>query len=461
VRQAGSEVRRERICVTPTSYVLNEYETRVIDCPPPTLVDRRLTEILAAGGKSASRMDVRWLTEGQMEVTTYSWVGVVRFSAVEIRVVPKLIGGALHVLRMIEYAHGVRLIARLPTNRPLPAEGTDLFDLVVMLLVEETRALTRDGLIRDYRAVEDSLDVVRGRLRIREQYLRRYGRLHRIECAFDEFDGDVPENQLLAAALQAVGTRVRDLDIRNGARLFAGILDDVCTVHTTDADWYARTIHYGRRNVRYQPAHELAKLILTGLALTDQVDKSTVNLTSFMIDMNAIFERFVTRLVADSLASTELRAWPQRTVRAVIIDEESGQTYSTIRPDLIIEDTVTGEAVPIDIKYKLYDAKKFSTADIYQSFVYAYSIHAQAVSPRAGLIYPSTVPIFGPALYIKPLAAAKAARIRGAGLDVPAALDAVNGPDEANLHSQVRSMIREVTDLKEPSDASAIWPGTI
>lgn len=431
--------------MTVQSYVLNEYDRRMIDCPPPTAADRRFAESMTAGGDLAPRLDARWLAGGQLEVTTYSWVGVVRFSAVEIRVVPKLIGGALRVLRMIEYARGVRLIARLPTDRPLPADGTDLFDLVVMLLVEEVKSLIRDGLIRDYRPAEESLDVMRGRLRIREQYLRRYGQLHRLECAFDEFDGDVPDNQLLAAALQAASSRVRDLDTRNGARVFAGILDEVCAVHTRDPRWYERTIRYGRRNSHYRPAHELAKLVLEGLALSDNIVITTVDLTSFMIDMNAIFERFVTRLVVNSLVGTDLHARPQQTVRAVIIDEDTGETYSTIRPDLIVQDTTTGHTIPIDIKYKLYDAKKFSSGDIYQSFVYAYAVGAKSLTPRAGLIYPSTMPIDGPALYIKPLAGASAARIRGAGLDVISVLEMADNPDHSMLHEQIRDVVRRLT----------------
>ena len=314
-----------------------------------------------------------------------------------------------------------------------------------MLLTEETKALIRDGLIRDYRSVDDSLDMMRGRLRIREQYLRRYGQLHRIECNFDEFDGDVPDNQLLAAALQAAEPRVRDFDVRNNARIFAGILAEVCEVRTRDGGWYSRIIRYGRRNARYQPAHELAKLVLEGLALTDRVDKSTVNLTSFMVDMNAIFERFVTRLVTESLAGTSLRARAQQTVRAVIIDEESGETYSTIRPDLIVDDTTTGRMVPVDIKYKLYSDKKLSSADIYQSFVYAYAVDAHSSTPRAGLIYPSTAAVSGPALRVKPLIDAQPARIRGAGIAVAAILDAVTGPEESDAHAEVIAMIREVT----------------
>lgn len=168
-----------------------------------------------------------------------------------------------------------------------------------------------------------------------------------------------------------------------------------------------------------------------------------------MVDMNAIFERFVTRLITNSLVVTHLQARAQQDVRAVILDEESGQTYSKIRPDLIIEDTTTGHFVPIDVKYKLYETKKLSPADIYQSFVYAYAVGGQTDSPRAGLIYPATTAISGPALYIKPLAAAKPARIRGAGLDVAAALDAVSGPAEEILHAQMRSIVGEVTGFAE------------
>ena len=206
---------------------------------------------------------------------------------------------------------------------------------------------------------------------------RLYGQLHRIECAFDEFDGDVPENQLLAAALQVAAPRVGDLGVRNSARVFGGVVNEVCDVRTRDAAWYDRNIRYGRRNERYRSAHALALLVLRGLAFTDPVNKSTLNLTSFMVDMNAIFERFVTRLVINSLAGTTLRARAQQSIRALILDEETGDTYSRIRPDLLIEDTTTRHTVPIDVKYKLYGAvKKISSADIYQSFVYAYSLAA-------------------------------------------------------------------------------------
>ncbi|MFL0176828.1 McrC family protein [Mycobacterium sp. SMC-13] len=427
---------------------LVEYESRRVRATRgPTTADLELAARLSAGGDLDPRLEIRWLASGDLEVRASSWIGVARFSSVEIRVVPKLAGGTLRVLRMLEYTAGVRLLAHLPIDRQLPADGTDLFELVVMLLIEETRQLLRDGLIRDYRPVDDTLDVMRGRLRIRDQFLRRYGTLHRLECHFDEYDGDVVENQLLAAAFAAASPRVRDPDVRLNAQSLASLLAGICVPRTRDPDWYARRIVYGRLNDRYRPAHELAVLVLNGLALRDLFDTSSGRVTAFMLNMNVVFERFVTRLVDDALAGSRLRASAQTSYRAVILDENTGQNYSTIRPDLVITDTETGLTVPVDIKYKLYDSRKFGPGDIYQLFLYAYAL-GDDESPRvAGLIYPTTASTSGPVLHIAPHAGAVGARIRGAGLNLPATLDALAESSTESVHASVRAMIETITGL--------------
>jgi 5-methylcytosine-specific restriction enzyme subunit McrC len=426
---------------------LVEYESRCVRAPAPTAADQELAERLSVDGDLEPRLEVRWLASGKVEVKASSWVGVVRFSALEIRVVPKLVGGTLAVLRMLEYTAGLRLIAHLPIEREVLANGTDLFELIVLLLVEEAKLLIRDGLVRDYRPVDDTLDVMRGRLRMRDQFLRRYGSFHKLDCHFDEYDGDVPENQLLSAALTAAGTRVQDPELRADTRHIASLLSGICDPRTRDPEWYSQRIHYGRRHVRYKSAHELAILVLRGLALTDLFGASSQRITAFMLNMNVIFERFVTRLVENSLAGSSLRASPQETFRAVIIDERSGRTYSSIRPDLVIVDTRTGRAVPIDIKYKLYETRKFSTGDIYQMFLYAYAIGNDTSIVTAGLIYPSATATSGPELQIKPAVGSTIARIRGVGLDVPSALDSLTGLAADSLHAAVLTVVREITGL--------------
>ena len=163
--------------------------------------------------------------------------------------------------------------------------------------------------------------------------------------------------------------------------------------------------------------------------------------------MNLVFERFVTRLVHDALAATPLRAGAQHRVKAVIRNERTDRTYSTITPDLTIADTATGRTVPIDIKYKTYDDKKITTSDIYQTFLYAYALSADPQERRAGILYPATQPTPGTRLAIRPITGPTAARIAAAGIDVPAALDALADGTHDELLTQTRATISAITGL--------------
>jgi len=386
---------------------------------------------------------VRWLAGGDVEVVSSSWVGVVRFTDFDVMVEPKLVGGALRVLRMLDYGAGVDMLRHLPIDRPLPADGSNLFELICLLLARETEALLRDGLLRDYREIDDTLDVLRGRLRYREQYLCRFGQLDRLEVRFDEYDSDTVENQLVTAALLSARRRVRERDLKFTLTRFAAVLEQACAPKSFDADVYQRSIVYNRRNSRYRPAHELALLVLRGLAYEKLFDTSSGRVTAFLLNMNTIFERFITRLTQEALASTQLRVTAQQKLRAVIRNDSTNRSYATIAPDLVIEDTTSGRAVPIDVKYKTYDARKVSTSDIYQTFLYAYALGARGTERRAGILFPSTAHV-GQRLSIQPVRGPTAARIVAMGIDVPIALDALGGPEQDAFLSSIRALLLEI-----------------
>lgn len=427
---------------------LGEHQTRTWPTDAlPSAADERLAHRLAGDGNEPARLDVRWLANGHVEVSATSWIGVVRFSGIEVHVFPKLVGGNLRVLRMLEYALGVRMLRRLPAQRPLAAEGDDLLDLVCLLLVEETQAVLRDGLLRDYREAEDDLSALRGRLRYRDQYFRRFGQLDRLECRYDEYDSNTPDNQLLAVALDAARRIAKERDIRFSALRLGGLLREACEPPSGDVEWYERAIHYSRRNSRYRSAHELAKLVLRNLAFHDMFNTTSGAVTAFMINMNTVFERFVLRLVGEALGGvSRIDALPHQRLRAVIRNDDTGRTYTSIDPDLVIADKEADERVPIDVKYKLYDTKKLAPADIYQTFMYAFAL-GKGGTQRAGVIFPASSTVSGPTLSIRPVAAVSttAAKIMAAGLDVPRALDDLDGPARSGLLADVRSLVEHLT----------------
>ncbi|WP_373069636.1 McrC family protein [Gemmatimonas sp.] len=423
---------------------LGEYQRGWFDVPSPSPADLQLSERLAGSGGAGGRLTVRWLIGGRAEILASSWVGVARFSSFDVHVTPKYVGGALGVLQMLEYASSVDLLHRLG-GRAVLAEGCHLLDLICLLLVEEAEALVRAGLLRSYRPESEALPVLRGRLRYRDQLIRRYGRVDVLECDYDEYDADIAENRLLAAGLLRARERATDRSIRAAASRLSGILEDVCRPIHSDVGAYEQEIAYGRRNASYQPAHELAKLLLLGTAFDDIFNTRGAGVGAFLISMNPLFERFVERLVTTSLANDDQhRVLAQHRVPTVIRDEGTGRTYSQIRPDILVEAASPPGRIPIDTKYKLYDAKKLSTDDIYQSFLYGFALSTNPSGARAGIVYPSAAGDKGTVLTIHQVGGPAVARVAAVGLDVPSTLTALRNGRGGEVYSSVRGMVAAI-----------------
>src|SRR4029079_2124512 len=124
--------------------------------------DRRLAVALSA---SEGRLEITELSDG-VRFDASAWVGVVRLTDLEVRVVPKLVGENLGVLRMLEYSSGLGALARLESARTLAADRDgSLVDLLALLLAEASLSIAKRGILSDYVTREEGLPRLRGRLR--------------------------------------------------------------------------------------------------------------------------------------------------------------------------------------------------------------------------------------------------------------------------------------------------------
>jgi 5-methylcytosine-specific restriction enzyme subunit McrC len=407
---------------------LTEWEHAELALTPLSEPDRITTAALAAGEGRLIVEELRATTR----VRATSWIGVVRLQDLEIRVEPKYVGGNLGVVEMLDYTNGFGSLARFPAVRDLAVGGASLFDLIALLLAEECRRLARDGLLQDYVSHEETLQVVRGRLRPLEQITKHYGRVDALECRFDEFETDIDENRLLSAALEFAAPRCRDGFVRNTVMRMRSVFQEVCLASSLDWGWVAHPPDYHRQNEHYRVAHEYARLILNALAVRDIFQASTTTSFTFLLDMNVLFERFATRLLADGLAGSGLRVISQRRDRSIIIEEASGRGYRAVIPDMLIVQGSHGQRrrIPVDAKYKLYQEGKIEPPDIYQLFFYAYAFDrvstAEAHIARAFMLYPSTDAWHHVQLRAQTSDASPTARLVGWGVDVKGALRAIN-----------------------------------
>ncbi len=408
---------------------LAEWQTRFIDGEVLSPADQRLKQELASGEEG--RLLVDELRTG-IRVTTRSWVGVVRFERFEVRVVPKLAGDNLGLVEMIQFATGLDALRRSSSARTLHAEGGGLLDLLALLLAEASEMILRGGLLADYVEREDDLPVVRGRLLGDQQLRRRFGQVNRLVCRFDEHEQDIVENQLLAAALGRCSTRVTHGSVRRRVRRLLAIFQEVCRVDELNLEAVRGRITYHRLNEDYRNAHALAWLLLDGLGTRDLLAPGETRTFAFLIDMNRLFETFVFRLVDRLLAGTGVRVHYQRGDRSIILNASTNTPYARVVPDVLIEASGRGPAarVAIDAKYKLYDERKLSSGDVYQSFLYAYAYGSAGgrVLPAALLVYPSsTRSSRSVRLRVRSAQTLAAAEILALGLSIPDTITEVTG----------------------------------
>ncbi|GHI97170.1 McrC family protein [Streptomyces olivaceus] len=226
------------------------------------------------------------------------------------------------------------------------------------------RALRR-GVLQGYREVRESALVVRGRLREAEQIRRHFGRMPPVEIAYDAYTADIAENRILRAAterllrLPGVPGPVR----RRLAHQRVRLAEARPLIRGRDLPPWQPS----RLNSRYRSALRLAEAVVRGTSPEHRpADGEPLAVDGFLLDMNKLFEDFVTVALREALHAHGLTARLQDTHHL----DRAGLVR--IRPDLVVRsgDGRTPLAV-VDTKYKVEKADGLLNADLYQALAYA------------------------------------------------------------------------------------------
>ena len=441
--------------ITSAVVELTEWEQRTI----PHVILEPEDQRLAAELSAQRRLLIEERREG-LQIHARSWVGVVNVRRLELRVVPKAAGGNEGLVRMIELTSGLEALKRVPRSRLIKAEGSNLLDLIALLLVEATEEVVRQGLLRDYVERDDLLPVARGRLLLDRQVLERFGQVDRLYCRFDEHEQNITENQLLALALARAGVVVRDQEVKRRARRLSSLFREICDPEGLDLD-AARGLSYDRMNAYYRGAHDLAWLLLGGLGVEDVLASGNTDSFAFLLNMNLLFERFVWVLFTRALHGTEVSVAYQKRNPLTIWDPDANRSYQTIIPDLLLDQRREGarSRVPVDAKYKLYDEHSISPEDVYQAFMYSYAFSEEGTPARAAIAYPaSTDPRFR-RLVVQRSKGVHAAEITLLGIPIVDALAELRSGNAGPIAESIRRLglvTSSPAGVAEPEDIVAL-----
>lgn len=174
--------------------------------------------------------------------------------------------------------------------------GTEEFDNVKDLYAEILSigipVLIRAGLSKDYIRVEETSNVIRGKMDINATIKKNALVNKKISVVYDEFSEDIIMNQIIKATLVRL-SRSNQLDHKK-RRLFYGLLpyfDEVSDVRLDLNLW--KNIRYNRQNIRYQFIIDVCRYLYEQVLLDES---STSHIGKEVKDeqqLASLYEKFV------------------------------------------------------------------------------------------------------------------------------------------------------------------------
>ncbi len=337
--------------------------------PHPLAVDKRelLREFLPSVSIEPARGvgDIYVLKPG-------STVGALEIGDMSVLIEPKI--GIPQLLSLACYAMGVYKLQEQNLFDFQKAQA--LPDVLALALIAAARRAFGRGLLRGYCTEEDALQTVRGRIRFDEQVRRRYGIPLPVELRFDEFTEDILANQLVKAAAARIGRMtLRSSAARRGLGWIAAILENVSLREFRRRN--VPELHFDRLNEHYRHVVGLARLIL--LQSEFEAFRGDVRASGFLIDMNVLFQEFVTQALRETLGVSDRTLRDDKGLHRLTLAEDD---TVQLRPDLSWWDGETCMFVG-DAKYKRIDHSSVPNADLYQMLAYTTALNL----PGGLLIY--------------------------------------------------------------------------
>lgn len=263
-----------------------------------------------------------------------------------------------------------------PIDRPATAIETtpefDVHDFLTQRLLRLLAERLAAGLHRSYVEQTNDGPFLQGRLDVALQ-LREEPRRDRLHSRREDLSPDVPCNQVVRATLDLLErSPFLSGETRPAVQQGAGALAAITSTPLSQ-ELFARVLGDASA-MAYRPLLELCRLVFEGLQ--PAAGPGTPGL-AFLLDLERLFERHVSRGVQGSFADSPFRVEEQLHLRVA-------DSAVSLRPDLLIR---AGEQthLVVDAKWKRPRPETAYSRDLYQVLAYGSVLGAR----RLALVYPA------------------------------------------------------------------------
>lgn len=320
-------------------------------------------------------VDIDRLGDGKYRIRATKYVGNITLPDHQIIISPKI--GTVNFSYMLSSVYGFSFRKEDFAYRRIKEEI--IFEQLVKNLLSRIEDLCRKGISKFYYEIEENLTYVKGKLLIKKNLTQNLILKNRVYCSYSDYGPDSVENQILKYTLYFLSKiKIQDVTLLRKIKLLLHYFESVSFVSSYKYSF--PKIVYNRLTQHYEPIINLCELLLLNSSLNLGTTGHTV-FSSFLIDMNVLFEKFVTGLLALKLKKKGLKVKGAKRKERSYSDEEK---KTRMEPDIVIRKDQK-PLLLIDAKYK----DKILEDDLYQIWIYCvvYSL------PKGILVYPKHITI--------------------------------------------------------------------
>lgn len=258
----------------------------------------------------------------------------------------------------------LHLLHRLPNYKNIDTanferiKNIDIFEIFIVMFLDEVGQIIKKGIKSDYTAQEDNLFFLKGKLQFNEHIKRNSIHKERFYVEYDDYNQNRSENRLIKSTLNLLSKVSKDFQNIRRIRLYMEHMNWIDLSMNVDND--LRSIKLGRGMEHYKRA-----LVWTRVFLKKESFSSFSGDTiafAILYPMEKLFECFV-------------EWWLHKKYPNLNIEPQSGgvdfvKKLFTVRPDFVIKNENIICCIA-DAKWKLIESDRdFSQGDFYQLFAY-------------------------------------------------------------------------------------------
>ncbi|MFW5795312.1 MAG: McrC family protein [Bacillota bacterium] len=330
--------------------------------------------------KLKNKIEITQLANG-IEVESGSYVGVIKFKDFQLIIEPKI--SNLSLAKMIAFAYDLNDINIFEDTVGLLNQKANISELIALIFINKAEKLFYQGLRKRYQEKEEDIGSCRGKINFNKLAKNSSASLT-LPCRFQELTLDIEENQIILAVLKLLLVNTNNKSLKKRINKLFSRLNDKITLKSLNKELLEQANNnIDRLNNDYKDIFKIVELLLSQNDF-NLIGNSNNDFSAFLLDMNLLFEKFLYQYFKKKVNSDQ-RVKYQRSLKNKF-KTDAGLRYSLIPDYQFYKNDKLFKIA--DAKYKNYQNKKVSAADLYQ--LTAYTFANQEKIDQVYLFYPSS-----------------------------------------------------------------------